>query len=321
VTTTPGPRAPVQVGDLLAELTDRRRQLRTVIDHLPALIAYWDQDLRNVLANRAYVQWFDWSPNQMQGHHLSEVIGPDLFALNEPYVRKALAGEEQRFDRSLVDPSGRTRFAQVAYVPDKDEAGHVHGFFVLVTDLADRIAAEQELRAAKEALEQRTLLDPLTHLANREALEQAGTRALSLLARAEPGSRHLALLVIDLDRFKPINDGHGHAAGDEVLVELAQRLSRELRSPDLAVRIGGDEMVVLATEIDDNPGAEHLAKRLVNRLGKPVLLSSGRSVTVTASIGIAIAGDDRPLPTLHDLLRQADAKMYEAKRAGGHTYR
>lgn len=321
--TVPAPRAEasVELGALLAELVESRRQLRAVIDNMPAMIGYWDRDLHNLLANQAYVEWFGWTPEQMHGHHISEVLGEELFRKNKPYMDAALRGEEQHFDRTIVDASGRTRYSQAAYVPDVDEQGQVHGFFVLVADVTARVTAERELAAAKEELERLALTDPLTGLANRHSLELSLTHALAVLHRSEPGSRLVAVLLLDLDGFKPVNDTYGHAAGDEVLKELARRLSHEVREPDLVARIGGDELVVLGLDVRDHDAAEHLAQRLVARVREPVALTSGPAVRVTASLGLAVAGEVSAVPTVAELMREADALMYEAKNAGGDGYR
>lgn len=318
---TPRAEASVELGHLLSELVESRRQLRAVIDNMPAMIGYWDRDLRNVLGNQAYVEWFGWTPEQMLGHHISEVIGPDLYRQNKPYMDAALRGVEQHFDRTIVDASGTTRYSQAAYIPDVDEHGEVHGFFVLVADVTARVTAEKELAAAKEELERLAMTDGLTGLANRHSLELSLQHALSLLARSEPGTRLVALLLLDLDGFKPVNDTYGHAAGDEVLLELASRLTREVRDPDLVARIGGDELVVLGFDVRSHEAAEHLAQRLVARVAEPIVLSAGATVRVTASVGLAVAGEVAAVPTVAELMRDADTRMYEAKKAGGNTYR
>ena len=95
-----------------ADATTEARVFHAVLDRLPAMIAYWDRDLRNVIANDAYVEWFGITPAQMRGIHIREVLGERVFAMNLPYIEGALAGEEQLFDRTLVDTLGRTRHTQ-----------------------------------------------------------------------------------------------------------------------------------------------------------------------------------------------------------------
>lgn len=118
------------------------RRFRLLIDRLPALIGYWDKDMRNVIANDAYVEFFGMSPGEIRGRHIREVLGEAVYALNLPYIEGALAGREQLFERTLVDARGATRYTQASYIPDivDDE---VQGFYVLVTDVTARVEAEQ----------------------------------------------------------------------------------------------------------------------------------------------------------------------------------
>ncbi|GAB3263799.1 sensor histidine kinase [Nocardioides dilutus] len=127
---------------------DDVRLLRRLLDQLPALIAYWDRDARNVVANAAYVEWFGFQPAQMHGLHISEVLGAEVYAKNLPFITGALAGEEQLFDRTLVDQSGRVRHTQASYVPDIVD-GDVRGFFVLVTDVTPRVEAQRAMDEAQ----------------------------------------------------------------------------------------------------------------------------------------------------------------------------
>jgi PAS domain S-box-containing protein len=126
------------------------RRLRVLFDSLPALIGYWDRDVRNVVANEAYVEWFGMHPDEMRGRHLREIVGEEVYLQNEPWIRKALAGEgQQQFVRTLLDEDGHTRHSQVTYTPDEVD-GEVVGLFVLVTDVTERVEAERQLDDAQE---------------------------------------------------------------------------------------------------------------------------------------------------------------------------
>jgi PAS domain S-box-containing protein len=124
--------------------TDELGVLRRLVNHLPAMVAFWDAAACNVVANGAYLEWFGWTPERLRGRHISELLGPELYAMNLPYITAALAGEEQLFDRTLVDTFGRTRHTQAHYVPEFVE-GEVSGFFVLVADVTARVEAQREL--------------------------------------------------------------------------------------------------------------------------------------------------------------------------------
>jgi diguanylate cyclase (GGDEF)-like protein len=185
--------------------------------------------------------------------------------------------------------------------------------WLTIQDLGRRRTRERELVSA-------ALTDPLTGLANRQVLRE---RLESWVAavRSDP-ARRFAVLFMDFDRFKAVNDTLGHQAGDQMLREIGERLRRNLRAGDLDVasdtggliaRLGGDEFVLVA-RVDGVRGAQSLARRLLEALAPPFELA-GRSVVAAASIGIVIA--DQHCEGVEALMRDADQAMFEAKRAGG----
>ena len=123
--------------------------LQTVFDRMPAMIGYWDRDLRNRLANAAYLEWFGRDPDEVRGMHIRDLLGPELFAKNLPFMEAALRGEPQTFDRTLVDTAGATRHTQASYIPDIVD-GEAQGFFVLVTEITDRVEVERKTADAAE---------------------------------------------------------------------------------------------------------------------------------------------------------------------------
>jgi diguanylate cyclase (GGDEF)-like protein len=162
-----------------------------------------------------------------------------------------------------------------------------------------------ETRAASLAQEART--DPLTGLANRSGL---AIRAQDLLER--PGGH--AVMVLDLDRFKPVNDLHGHAAGDSVLVEVARRLTQSVREGDTVARLGGDEFAVLFSDAPGRAALEERAVRMQTALRRPIAIGPNQMVAIDSSIGMALAPQDGK--TLEELLLAADAALYGAKDRG-----
>lgn len=161
-------------------------------------------------------------------------------------------------------------------------------------------------------LERQALHDPLTKLPNRLLLMD---RARQALARLHRGNGPIALLFIDLDGLKAINDSLGHAVGDLLLVSVAERLAETLRDSDTVARLGGDEFVILAEDLESDAEALAVAERVVSGLETSFVIGSNE-VAMFASVGVSISRDPSADP--EDLLREADVAMYRAKRAGGH---
>ena len=181
--------------------------------------------------------------------------------------------------------------------------------------LAQRVTERtQALEQANQRLSELALQDPLTGLANRTALQQHLDLAL---ARSLRRNELLAVMLIDLDGFKPINDQHGHGYGDLVLAEVAQRLRQYVRDTDLPARLGGDEFVVICENVQSAEDAQDLARRLLEGLDTPMHLED-RAVRVGASIGIALS---RGADDATRLIRLADAAMYRAKAEGRNRVR
>ena len=170
-----------------------------------------------------------------------------------------------------------------------------------------------EQREARAQLERLTRVDSLTGLANRRGHEAALDAAR---ARADRSRGTLAVIYLDLDGFKQINDSHGHGVGDEVLVEVGRRLKSELRTTDIVARLGGDEFSVVAENAGTEADVRDLCERLLVRLSQPHRIG-GLHLVVTPSIGCAVR---RPQEPAASLLQRADLAMYEAKRSGKACY-
>lgn len=169
---------------------------------------------------------------------------------------------------------------------------------------------------AEQTIRQLSLRDPLTGLANRRFLNE---NERHLIAGAKRSRKQMAVLAIDLDDFKAVNDLYGHAAGDAVLVTSAERMKQLLRESDVIARLGGDEFVIVLGQVDDADAAREVAGRVVENLSQPIPLAGGEIARIGASVGIAMCCADGE--TLEALLKKADAALYAAKRNGKHTYR
>jgi diguanylate cyclase (GGDEF)-like protein len=170
---------------------------------------------------------------------------------------------------------------------------------------------DDQLAGHVHELHHRALHDPLTGLANRDLLLD---RLALALQRAERHHTHIAVLFLDLDNFKLINDSLGHAAGDRLLVEVGHRLTAQLRGTDTAARFGGDEFVLVCEDLNDAQESVQIADRITAALRPPFTIE-GRNIAVTASIGIAVPASTAHAPD--QLLQDADQAMYRAKARGG----
>jgi diguanylate cyclase (GGDEF)-like protein/PAS domain S-box-containing protein len=414
----------------LETIAQSERFIRTITNAMPSLVAYWDKDLRCRFANQAYLEWFGKAPEEVIGGTMMQLLGASLFTLNEPYIRAALGGEKQQFERTLTKADDSIGYTLGNYIPDIDGQGIVAGFYVLVTDVTPLKQAQAELQLAatvyqntaeaimvtdahgiilsvnpafteitgypaQEAIGQSPRLlrsnrheqefhaglwrqitetgqwkgeiwnrrkngeiflewqtitriagsdkdssryvsvfhditeswqknehtkhlafhDALTDLPNRSLLMERLERQISIKER-EP--RCLAVLFLDLDRFKFVNDTLGHAIGDDLLIAVAQKLQALVRQSDTVARLGGDEFVIML----DNPASREevvqIAKRIIAVINEPVTFH-GKIAQVGTSIGIARYPEDGA--TAAELLKSADMAMYQAKHAGKNTYR
>jgi len=287
-------------------LEQNQRRLRAITDNLPAFVIHVDRDERYTFANAYTGRMLGIDVETMIGKPVREVMGEKIYSEIKPHMDAALRGATATFEIER-EFQGRRHHYQSTYVPDVDVAGAVHGFYAVTFDISQLKLAERELtRLAR--------YDTLTGLANRlhfrERLELA-------ILRHQRLGRPIALLYLDIDHFKSINDTFGHAVGDAVLCEFAQRLAESVRVTDFAARLGGDEFIVLIEDIDESDAAETVARKLIARM-RDLIGASGHELAVTTSIGIAFCRE----PLAADaMMLMADTALYEAKAAGRNTYR
>ena len=296
------------------DITARRRseiaqreseeRLRTITDNVPVLISYLDSELRYQFANAMYKDWLGVASAQMLGRTVVEVFGADYFGEREPSIRRALSGYMSSVEVKVVR-KGHERILNTTYMPHHRD-GKVAGVYVLATDATAARVHERKLLALANA-------DPLTNLPNRRMYEFHLAKALALSKRQQT---RLALMYLDLDDFKRINDTHGHGAGDAVLVEFGRRVGTTLRETDLLARLAGDEFTVVLEAVDSLANCETVAHKIQQALREPYHFD-GRSLQISASIGIALA---EPNATLTSLSAQADEALYMAKRRGKNRY-
>ncbi len=221
-------------------------------------------------------------------------------------VDQRLAVRDFEFGRRMAD--GTVRYFSVSGEPRYSTDGRFLGYRGVGRDIT-------EIALARERISSLAYSDPLTGLANRTSLGPSLEQAVQ---RARRRNSKLAVVFLDLDGFKPVNDVQGHDAGDALLIEVAARLRKHLRASDLIARLGGDEFLVILEEIQDLVPVETVSRKLLTEIARPFAVAGGE-VQVTASIGISVLPDDAVDATA--LMKHADTAMYTAKQAGKNTVR
>jgi len=286
---------------------DAQAHLKAIADNLPVLISYIDRHHRLTFVNKTYKEWMGLDPERAIGAHLQALLGPELYAQRRQALEEALGGRRVEFEVSS-EALGVTRELKTVYIPDRHADGSIAGIYALSSDVTATREAERRLQDLARH-------DALTGLPNRREFEH---RLVLALARARRSQRAMALIFMDVDHFKAINDGHGHATGDVVLKEFANRIRRAVRSTDTAARLAGDEFVVILEGLNSDAEASQVAAKLVAAIREPMQLPDGEEIRVTTSLGMACWGGSGE--GAEDILDRADRALYRAKAAGRDTF-
>ena len=284
-----------------------------------ASLVQHSSDLITVLGQDATVIYQSPSSERVLGYLPEELIGTRFDQLLVPGEEGRLlhllsdgsgfaTGEGEALECMLRHRDGSSRQFEILYTNLFDDE-HVQGIVLNGRDVSERKRFEQQL--AHQAFH-----DPVTGLPNRALFVD---RVRHRLARSRRDNGGMAVMFLDLDDFKTINDSLGHAAGDQVLQAVGQRLAATLRASDTVARFGGDEFAVLLEEVASVQEAADTAERIMEAIGQPVALA-GKELTLHCSMGISVLDDDSPADA-DELLRDADAAMYIAKRDGKDGYR
>lgn len=252
--------------------------------------------------NPALMEYLGMSESELLGRSALDFIHPDD---RDPQIIPRIGrGEIERttLERRIVLPNGEVAYGLVSLSPVRDRTGRVAFVYTQVQDITERKQAEQ-------ALVHLALHDPLTGLPNRALIEDRLGRAL---VRARADGRPVVVVLGDIDRFQIVNDTLGHSAGDQVLVEVAERLRHATRAADTIGRFGGDEFVLITEGADPEATPSELSSGLTGRFAQPFDVD-GQQLFVTASCGVVIA---QPDDTPESLLRDADSAVAMAKRLG-----
>jgi diguanylate cyclase (GGDEF)-like protein/PAS domain S-box-containing protein len=263
-------------------------------------------DLSGIITevNAAFCEMIRYASEEVIGHPAEEFIHPDDRAARRLMFDRVYSGEQDDFlaERRLVRSDGKIVYTLSGTAAVRDADGNVGYLFSQVQDIS-------ELRESAEEIERQARTDALTGLPNRLALD---LRLADLIAREHADGRAGALLFLDVDRFKLVNDGLGHSAGDKVLVAVARRLEIGMRPTDTVARFGGDEFVVVCEDVRDTEHARAIGERVLTLLDEPVDVD-GKLLRLSVSCGITLIDGQR---SAEEVLRDADAAMYQAKERG-----
>ncbi|MYM66631.1 diguanylate cyclase [Pseudoduganella sp. FT55W] len=289
-------------------LRESEARLRTIADTLPAMVAYIDAEQTYRFHNLAYEREFNRTGTTVLGRTIRETMGEERYAFLEPYVLRALAGETLTFEED--DNSEATeRTYEVVYIPQMDEDGTtVIGFHVMRQDITTQKREKQRLLRLSQ-------VDALTGLTNRAGFLQ---KLHDSMNAARANGNLMAVMYMDIDRFKPVNDTFGHAVGDSLLKAFSARLTHTMRASDTIARLGGDEFTIIMERIHRIDDAAALAAKIVSAMQADFDLD-GTVVSISTSIGLTFYRDEDMSPA--ELLNRADILLYEAKQAGRNTFR
>jgi diguanylate cyclase (GGDEF)-like protein/PAS domain S-box-containing protein len=299
-----------------AESEARRAQaeaygrFRTLFEGASIGIVRSDVDGRVVDTNPAFAEMLGYTAAELHSTRLGDYAHPDDSARSEGLFGELLGGERDSYQLEVlfVRKDGAQMWGQTTAVIERDEAGRPQHVVTMIDDISTRKAAEAALVEQSRLNEYQAVHDALTDLPNRTLFRQRVAQAAA--ASRETGEA-VAVVIMDLDRFKEVNDSIGHHAGDALLVEIARRVEAVLRTSDMVARLGGDEFGLLLQAPTGVPGLATVLERVRAAIEQPVVLHD-LPLAVSASMGVAVHpdhGDD-----VETLLRHADAAMYAAKR-------
>ena len=283
-----------------------RRIASEVLRSMSEAVAVLDHEMHFVAVNPAF--------SQITGYTDVEALGRPFAMLDSDsdgrggILRQDPGRQHWQGNVWMTRRDGEEILCHVKHNGIPDSGGEINFHVVVLSDITEQKRAEQELRYLAN-------YDALTSLPNRSLLSERLARAI-VRARREGG--HVAVLFLDLDRFKDVNDSLGHATGDRVLRAAAERVQYAVGPQHTVARLGGDEFTVVLEGLGRPDEAEHVARRVIEAFSLPLVLDEHHEITVSPSIGISLFPDHAQVPT--ELLKHADTAMYQAKAAGRRTW-
>ncbi len=300
---------------LTMRVGESERRYRMLADYSHDVVVRMRPNGERLYVSPSAKDMLGWEPAEMLGLRWSLVHPDDRDRQAQAMAEVIASGKPQTEIYRVHHKDGHYIWVEAVTrpIPSEDRPGEMDIIYA-GRNVSLRVAAEQALEASRLELERLARVDTLTGVANRRQFDERLSLALMRLRRYE---LPVALMYLDIDHFKQINDTHGHAVGDEVLRVFAHRLLNSVRATDLVARLGGDEFVVLIEDAALPAAAEIIARKLLEMMRGPVAVD-GNMLAVTTSAGIAFSSLPIDATTL---MAAADSALYEAKKAGRSTYR
>ena len=289
-------------------LHEREQLLRKIIETEPECVKLVDVDGNILEVNPAGLEMLQSSdPGEIIGRSVLDFVAPEFKSRLEVVMRRVISGEPAMLEMDIIGAKGRKRRVESHAAPLYGPDGRVSSLLMVTRDISERADAESQVHYLAH-------YDLLTGLPNRALFRD---RLLQAMAQAKRTSTLVAVMFLDIDHFKDVNDSLGHAIGDQLLKEIAQRIRACVRETDTVARFGGDEFGLIQTNLNTVEGTADLADRLITDIGKPFHID-GHEIHTAASIGVTIYPFDDH--NAEDILKNADMAMYKAKREGRGRY-
>jgi diguanylate cyclase (GGDEF)-like protein/PAS domain S-box-containing protein len=285
---------------------ESQKRLRFIADNLPAMIVHADRDERVTFVNDHVQRVFGTEMGYLLGKKLGDLEKPVAYHRLQAQLADAWTGKTVTAKHEVM-ARGEKMFFETTFIPDLAQDGGIQGLYAMSFDVT-------EVNRASVRLEQLSRSDRLTRLAN---LNHFNEKLAEATARAKRSGAPIAVMSIDVDHFKKVNETLGHAAGDDVLREIAVRVVENVRTTDTVARLGDDQFAVVLEGLNNTEEADLVAEKVLTAVRVPVMVD-GNPVRITVSIGVAVSY--RAALTPADLTAHADQALYETKAGGKNSY-
>jgi len=291
------------------QLKDSENKFKDLVELLPEIVIEVDKDKKITFANTIFFETLGYTKKDIkEGIYAKDVFAPVDLEKAEERMDKIIQGKKLgSIEHLIIKRDGTTFPALVSSQVKMDDKGNINGIRSIITDITER-------KIMQDAIEKLAYSDPLTNLPNRILFND---RLKFAMANAARHNKKFAFIVIDLDKFKEINDKYGHKTGDELLVFVGSRMESMLRKSDTVARFGGDEFILLLTEINDKEDAAIVAEKILGTFREQFILG-GYALSIGISMGISFYPDDGI--DSDTLFRKADTALYQVKESGRNNY-